>query len=109
RRGDIGRQALVQDHNVGWLCGTGCLRITLGNAAVIPQFLHRYLKLAEIIRWIEGQAIGATMANLNTSIVRRVPVTFPVDVVTQQKITSILSGYDDLINTNKRRIALLDG
>src|SRR6266478_219768 len=38
RRGDIGRQALIHDGYVGWLCGTGCLRITLGKASVIPQF-----------------------------------------------------------------------
>lgn len=68
RRGDIGRQALVRDENVGWLCGTGCLRITLGKSSVIPEFLHRYLQLYEVIRWIEGQAIGATMPNLNTNI-----------------------------------------
>src|SRR5690349_15599223 len=26
RRGDIGRCALVEPHQEGWLCGTGCLR-----------------------------------------------------------------------------------
>jgi type I restriction enzyme S subunit len=108
RRGDIGRQALVREENVGWLCGTGCLRITLGKSSVIPEFLHRYLQLSEIIRWIEGQAIGATMANLNTNILRRVPVTFPVACLTQRNITAILSAYDELIDSHKRRIALLE-
>src|SRR5207247_478658 len=74
----------------------------------IPEFLHRYLQLSEVIRWIEGQAIGATMPNLNTNILRRMPVTFPVNVLTQQKITAILSAYDELIQNNKRRIALLE-
>jgi type I restriction enzyme, S subunit len=108
RRGDIGRQALVRDENVGWLCGTGCLRITLGNSSVIPEFLHRYLKMPAIIRWIEGQAIGATMPNLNTNILRRMPVTFPVDIVNQQRIIAILSAYDDILENNKHRIALLE-
>lgn len=108
RRGDIGRQALVRDENVGWLCGTGCLRITLGQSAVSPEFLHRYLNLSEVIRWIEGQAIGATMLNLNTSILRRMPVSFPANRATQEKIAAILSAYDELIDNNKRRIALLE-
>src|SRR5262249_414991 len=90
RPGAIGRQGLVRDENVGLLCGTGSLRITLNNAAVGPEFLHRYLQLPEIIRWIEGQAIGATMPNLNTSILRRVPVTFPVLKLSQEKIVAIL-------------------
>ncbi len=107
RRGDIGRQALVRNQNVGWLCGTGCLRIRLGKSEVDPEYLHRYLTMAEIIGWIEGQAIGATMPNLNTNILNRVPVYFPV-LDTQRKIAAILTAYDDLIETNKRRIALLE-
>jgi type I restriction enzyme S subunit len=108
RRGDIGRQALIRDENVGWLCGTGCLRITLGNASVLPDFLHRYLQLSAVIRWIQGQAIGATMPNLNTNILRRMPVAFPVSDKTQQKVVAILSAYDELIENNQRRIGLLE-
>jgi len=108
RRGDIGRQALVRNENVGWLCGTGCLRINLGNAPVVPEFLHLYLKMPEIIGWIQNQAIGATMPNLNTNILRRVPVWYPTSQKDQQKIAAILSSYDDLIENNKRRIALLE-
>lgn len=91
RRGDIGRQALVRDENVGWLCGSGCIRITLGKSKVSPGFLHRYLQMPEIIHWVEGQAIGATMPNLNTNILRRLPVTYPVSEATQNKIAVILS------------------
>jgi type I restriction enzyme S subunit len=31
RRGDIGRKALITEREAGWLCGTGCLRITPGE------------------------------------------------------------------------------
>ncbi len=108
RRGDIGRHALIKGTTVGWLCGSGCLRINVGKSAVIPEFLNLYLQLPEVIRWIEGQAIGATMPNLNSSILRRTPVTFPTDPTTQRKIAAVLSAYDELIENNKRRIALLE-
>ena len=108
RRGDIGRQALIRDENTGWLCGTGCLRVTLGDAAVESEFLHRYLQMPEVIGWIQNQAIGATMPNLNTAILRRVPVLHPRSIEAQRKIVAILSAYDDLIENNKRRIALLE-
>lgn len=108
RRGDIGRQAIIRDENIGWLCGTGCLRITLGDSSVIPEFLHLYLMMQEIIGWIQNQAIGATMPNLNTHILRRVPVYFPESKDLQRKIVSIICSYDDLIENNKRRIALLE-
>jgi type I restriction enzyme S subunit len=108
RRGDIGRQALVRDENVGWLCGTGCLKITLGNGPLSYEFLHRYLSTNAVISWIEGQAVGATMPNLNTGILERVPVFYPIDRATQKKIVAILSAYDELIENNQRRIVLLE-
>lgn len=107
RRGDIGRQAITREENVGWLCGTGCLRVSLGDSEVRSDFLHRYLATASVIGWIQGQAIGATMPNLNTSILERVPVRYP-DLPTQEKIVATLAAYDDLIETNTRRIALLE-
>ena len=108
RRGDIGRQALVRQENVGWLCGSGCLRISLGDAPIDPKFLHLYLKLPEVMAWVENQAIGATMPNLNTKILRSVPIRYPSNINQQQQIVAIVSAYDDLIENNDRRIALLE-
>ncbi|MGV7006315.1 restriction endonuclease subunit S [Desulfovibrio sp. QI0442] len=107
RRGDIGRQALIRDRESGWLCGTGCLRITLGKGQVDPKWLHYYLRDQGVIAFIAQQAIGATMPNLNTSILRNIPIRFP-ERSTQRRIASILSAYDDLIENNTRRIAILE-
>jgi type I restriction enzyme, S subunit len=108
RRGDIGRQALARKENIGWLCGSGCLRIRLGNAPVDYTFLHYYLKLPEVMSWVENQAIGATMPNLNTKILRSVPVRYPSNIDHQKKIVAIVSAYNDLIENNDRRITLLE-
>lgn len=105
RRRGIGRPALIRHENAGWLCGTGCLRIRLGKTLVTPEFLHRYLALSDVIRWTEGQAIGATMAN--TNILRRVPVRFPENVLVQQKIAAV-PAFDHLIEINRRRVELLE-
>ena len=47
------------------------------------------------------------MPNLNTSILRSVPIRFP-PLPTQRKIAAILSAYDDLIENNLRRIKILE-
>lgn len=107
RRGDIGRQALIGDRESGWLCGTGCLRITLGSGPVEPKWLHYYLRDEGVIAFIAQQAVGATMPNLNTSILRSIPIRFP-SLPVQRRIASILSAYDDLIEKNTRRIAILE-
>jgi len=108
RRGDIGRQAMVKESQAGWLCGTGCLRITLKDSPLEPPFLHYYLQMPEIVSWIENQAIGATMPNLNTEILKRVPVSYPENKNTQRVVTAILFAYDELIEKNNRRIAILE-
>ena len=77
RRGDIGRHALIGVRETGWLCGTGCLRISLGNAPLTPLFLHYYLDQENVVGWIKNHAIGATMPNLNTNILRAVEVLCP--------------------------------
>jgi len=107
RRGDIGRRGLITKEEDGWICGTGCLRISLGCKVLDPTFLYYYLGHPEVIAWVANQAIGATLPNLNTSIIRDIQVRYP-PLPTQHKIASILSAYDDLIENNTRRIAILE-
>ena len=107
RRGDIGRRALITQREAGWHCGTGCLRISLGDSILDPQFLYYFLGQPNVTGWIYNQAVGATMANLNTSIIRSVRVSYP-PLPTQRKIAAILSAYDDLIENNTRRIKILE-
>ena len=107
RRGDIGRQALIRQEQEGWMCGTGCLRLSLGDKVIAPLFLHYYLRQDDVVSWITNQAVGATMPNLNTGILRSVPVKFP-PLPTQQRIAGILTAYDELIENSQRRIKILE-
>jgi type I restriction enzyme, S subunit len=107
RRGDIGRCALIAKRENGWLCGTGSLRISLGESVVNPKFLYYYLGQSHVIEWICNQAIGSTLPNLNTSIIRSIPIIYPT-LKLQIKIGDVLSAYDDLIENNTRRIKILE-
>ena len=107
RRGDIGRQALIRPEQDGWMCGTGCLRLSFGESLINPLFLHYYLRHDDVVSWISNQAVGATMPNLNTGILRTVPVRFP-PLPVQRRIAGILSAYDELMENSQRRIRLLE-
>ena len=108
RRGEIGKRIIIEDENVGAFCGTGCIRLR-GSGTILDQlFFFYFLKQAMVVIWIENQAIGATMMNLNTSILKSIPIKYP-SLPIQQKIASILSAYDELIENNKQRIKLLEG
>jgi type I restriction enzyme, S subunit len=103
RRGDVERRALIRDHESGWLCGTGCLRVRLGygEKAVDPSFTAYYLGHPNVREWIVRHAHGATMPNLNTSILSALP--FVIAPKTEQRaIAAILGALDDKIELNRR-------
>jgi len=106
RRGDINKLAIIEDAS-SVFCGTGCLRIHTPSEGVVPKYLYYFLGQKRVAEWLEGRAIGSTMLNLNTSIMRAVEVEYP-NYEAQKRIASILSAYDDLIESNRRRIVLLE-
>lgn len=78
RRGDVEKCALVTKNETNWLCGTGCLRIRIPkNKSITPYFLHALLSTPVTREWVSRHAIGATMPNLNISILRDVPIVVP--------------------------------
>lgn len=107
RRGEIAKRAFVRDTEDGWLCGSGCLKIEVHNTEVLPEFLYYYMATHGACQWLVHHAVGTTMLNLSAGIVANIPVRYP-HTVTQARIASILSAYDDLIENNRRRITLLE-
>jgi type I restriction enzyme, S subunit len=106
RRGDVERRALVRAENAGWLCGTGCLRVRIPDQnAFDSRFVSYALGLAEVRAWIVRHAVGATMLNLNTSILRDVPLRVPT-VGEQRAIAEVLEALDDKIAANDRVVRL---
>ncbi|WP_436516389.1 restriction endonuclease subunit S [Ekhidna sp. To15] len=108
RRGEINKRALITEDTAGAFCGTGCIRLRGTGTILNPEYLFYYLKQKNIVGWIENQAIGATMMNLNTSILRSIPIHYPEKVTEQRELAFILSAYDDLIENNNKRIKLLE-
>lgn len=108
RRGDVTRNALIGPHQVGWLCGTGCLKVRLGNESVAnAKFISYCLRLPETKDWLIRHAVGATMLNLNTSILSEVPITLPPPEV-QNDITDFLGALDDRITLLRETNATLE-
>ena len=107
RRGDVGRCAYATETEKGWLCGTGCLRVTIDAEKANAKFVFYQLQKPDTVGWVEKHAIGSAMLNLNTSILSNVPVILP-PLETQERIADILSAYDNLIENNQKQIRLLE-
>jgi len=107
RRGDIEKRALIREREEGWLCGTGCLKVRLGSGVVDPLFGSMFLGHPAIREWIVRHAVGATMPNLNTSIMSAVPFAIP-PIAEQKAIAAVLGTLDDKIEMNRRMNATLE-
>ena len=101
RRGDIEKCAYILPVNEGWLCGTGCLRIRVKDNDVNSRFLAYQLSTCECKKWIVGNAVGSTMLNLNTSILKELPLRLP-SKNEQDRLVNILKSLDDKIEVNRR-------
>jgi type I restriction enzyme, S subunit len=98
RRGDVTKNALIRPHEVDWLCGTGCLKVRIGNQSIAnSKYISYCLRLPEIKEWLIRHAVGATMPNLNTGILSAVPISLP-PIQTQIEIATTLGGLDDRIS-----------
>ena len=66
RRGEMGRCAVVQPKEHGWLCGTGSMIIRT-RPSLDGRFIQRVLSSSSVIAAIENASVGSTMINLNQS------------------------------------------
>lgn len=102
RRGDVEKRSIVRAHQAGWLCGTGCLRVRVGDQDRFDsRFLSYALGTPDSREWITQHAVGATMPNLNTSILRGVPLRVP-GIPLQRAIAEVLDALDDKIAANTK-------
>lgn len=107
RRGDIERCALIGEADSGALCGTGCLRVRPNPRIVNSTFLSFYLSTPTVRKWVVSNATGATMPNLNSEILKKVPVVLPALKI-QNIIADKLKCIDDKITINKKTISTLE-
>jgi type I restriction enzyme S subunit len=91
----------------------GCLgrRLALirpNRKKIEPRYLHYYF-LTPRWRAVAGSAVinGATVDRISLTLVRNLPIQLP-SLQQQRRIVNILSAYDDLIENNRRRMALLE-
>ncbi len=104
RRGDVERHALIGKREQGWLCGTGCMLVRPGARWPSPLFMSLHLDRPDIKEWITQHAIGATMPNLNTSVLGQVPILAPSHTIL--KAFEVLAGpLDEKSADNDRQSA----
>lgn len=96
RRGDMGRCATVNDHNKGWICGTGSMLIR--PRLDDPNFLTLVLSSPTTIKTIEDASVGSTMTNLNQTTLSRLNIQTP-SIEEQRAIATAIGDINALLES----------
>ena len=76
RRGDIGRCAVINDKQKGFLCGTGSLFVRF-TEPIDSIFIMHIIRSHSFTTSLISVAKGATMLNINSSIVENLDIPLP--------------------------------
>ncbi|RRV42614.1 restriction endonuclease subunit S [Pseudomonas sp. o96-267] len=102
-----GLSAIVDERYQGALCGTGALLLRVRSKRVDPQFLAMYLSSEEAYSWLRTHAVGAVMPNINTDIIKALPVCFP-RIEEQRSLARFLGAIDERVRLLRDTNATLE-
>lgn len=102
RRGEMGRCGVVTSEMNGWLCGTGSFVIRLKDEC-LARFAFFQISSPKVKQYLEEQAIGVTMKNLNQGILSAIQIPLP-PLATQQAIVAEIEAEQALVAANRELI-----
>ena len=96
RRGDLSKCCVVTEESIDWLCGTGSF--FLHAPFVDPRYIEIFY-LSEYVQTIlKRECVGATMDNLNQSVLGSIPFLLP-PLSEQKRIITEVERWFAVINT----------
>ena len=108
-RGTLGNVAYYSTHvpfeHVRINSGMVILRCDKSN--ILPGFLYAYLRSDYFLRQVECFRSGVAQPQLPIRDMKRIKIPIPT-LPQQESLLEVISAYDDLIENNRRRIALLE-
>ena len=110
RRGELGRCAVVEADQEGWLCGTGSIRLRPNVGKLEPRWLRWLLSWSGTRDWLSLASVGTTMENVGAEIVGGMPLPM-VSISAQRTVADYLdretARLDALVAAKERVLGLL--
>lgn len=107
REAPLGNVAIIKKGQTVCL-GQRTVLVRPDKSKVDPAYICYFLLGDYAQGQFHGASIGATVPHLNMKDIRGLPIPQLPSLADQRRIASILSAYDDLIENNTRRIAILE-
>jgi type I restriction enzyme S subunit len=105
--GSVGRVGRMPTVTKPYLVNQRVAIVRPDEEVVHTKFIYYFLSQEFIERSLYDLGLGAGQPNISADDIGRTPIPLP-PLPIQKKIAAILSAYDELIENNNRRIALLE-
>ncbi len=107
--GTIGQVGLIPENGpyTEYIISNKQLKLRVDESIADPRFCFYYFASPRYVAHIRNRGIGGAVPGINLGILKSLIIALPpIDM--QKRIADILSAYDDLIENNRRRMALLE-
>ena len=108
-RGTVGNVA-IYDEGVPFAnvrINSGMVILRCDSREVLPSYLYFCLRTQDFLSQVNGFKSGVAQPQLPIKDLKQIEISVP-PLPVQRRIADILSVYDDLIENNRRRIAILE-
>ena len=109
QRGTLGQIGIIPKNSVldRFIISQSQMKLTVGSNIADAEYIYYYFRQPEVIRKIKSLASSSGVPHINLQTLREFLLEIPC-LDEQRIVASILSAYDDLIENNTRRIAILE-
>ncbi len=109
QRGTLGQVGLIPDDSrfPRYVISQSQMKLTVDQERVDPRFVFYFFRHPATVQNVKNRGITSGVPHINLGILRDFEIPLP-PLSAQKEIASILTAYDDLIENNRRRMALLE-
>jgi type I restriction enzyme S subunit len=109
QRGTLGQVGVIPRDSrfQRYIISQSQMKLTVDPRIADPRFVYYFFRLPATVQKVINHALTSGVPHINLGILKEFRITLP-EADCQERIAGILSAYDDLIENNRRRMALLE-
>jgi type I restriction enzyme S subunit len=109
QRGTLGQVGLIprEARYQRYIISQSQMKLTVNPEIACAHFVYYLFRQPSMVQKVINYAITSGVPHINLGILKKFKITLP-EIDCQKGAAGILSAYDDLIDTNRRRIQLLE-
>lgn len=109
QRGTLGQVGLIprEAKFARYIISQSQMKLTVDEAQANPWFVYYFFRHPGTVQTIKNHALTSGVPHINLGILKSFQMPLP-PLTVQNSVVAILSAYDDLIENNRRRMALLE-